>query len=313
MSTQYTRDILMMRPYKFGANGETAKSNGFQTLQTDSDEIAQKAHQEFDEFVALLRKEGVRVALFQDDAFPNTPDAVFVNNWVSFHEDGRVVLYPMLAENRRGERREEILDILADDFGFSITDVEDFSGFETESLFLEGTGSMVLDRINLKAYAALSPRTDFEILETFCERFDYDPVTFDTNMSDGATEMPVYHTNVMLSIAPAFAMVCMQAIANDKDREKLKNALKNDGKKIIEITIAQMRAFCGNVLVVGNEQNELLCVMSSQAYESFRPDQLDAIAKHARVIHSPLNTIEKLGGGSARCMMAELFLPRINP
>src|SRR5690606_19228529 len=269
-----------------------------------------RATTEFDEFVKKLRAAGISVYVFQDDAVPHTPDSIFPNNWVSFHADGRVALYPMYAANRRLERREEIIDILADDFGFEVDEVEDFSEFESEGLYLEGTGSMILDRENMLAYAAISERTDMDVLDSFCQRFGYEPVAFKAYQTHGDVRLPIYHTNVMMCLGSKFSVICLNCIDDLKDRKIVKDTLKETGKKIVEITEAQKEHFAGNMLNVCNEKGEEYCVMSTAAFNSLRPDQIEVIEKYSKILHSSLDTVEALGGGSARCMMAEIFLPK---
>lgn len=312
MSKQITSNILMVRPVSFRFNAETAVNNYYQkVLDGLSDTDANtKAQEEFDAFVEKLRQEGVNVYVFQDSTEPDTPDSIFPNNWVSFHSDGRIVIYPMYAENRRLERREEIFEILADDFGFEVTEIEDLSHFEDDGLFLEGTGSMILDRENKLAYAAISERTDFHVLETFCDHLNFEPIAFTANQTVDGRRLPIYHTNVMMCLGSNFSVICMNAIDDPQDKKVVKDALKESGKKIIEITEQQKEHFAGNMLNVANESGKEFCVMSSAAYHSLRPDQVEAIEKHAKIIHSSLDTIEALGGGSARCMMAEVFLPK---
>jgi len=309
---QATSNVLMIRPVAFRYNAETAVNNHFQVNpESLSDEDAnKKAQEEFDVFVEMLRKEGVSVYVFQDSSEPDTPDSIFANNWVSFHSDGRIAIYPVYAENRRTERREEIFEVLADDFGFDVVEIEDFTHFEGDGLFLEGTGSMVLDRINHLAYAAVSERTDIHVLETFCDHFNYEPIAFTANQTVNGNRVPIYHTNVTMSLAAKFSVICMNAIDDEQDKKAVRNALKETGKKIVEITEDQQEHFAGNVLAVTNDKGEELCVMSSAAYKSLRPDQVEAIEKHARIIHSSLDTIEAIGGGSVRCMMAEIFLQK---
>lgn len=311
---QVTSNLMMIRPLKFRFNEETAVNNFYQKeIEGQTPEQANaKAQEEFDTFVAKLREVGINVCVFQDDAFPETPDSVFPNNWVSFHEDGRVAMYPMYAENRRFERREEMLEILEDDFGFFVKEIEDFSEFELAQLYLEGTGSMILDRVERIAYAALSERTDYHVLETFCDRFDYEPLVFTANQTVNGERMPIYHTNVMMCLGSTFSVICMDTIDDKRERNILRETLKSTGKKIIEITEAQKAHFAGNMLNVANNDGKEFCVMSSAAHDVLRPDQIEAIEKHATILHSSLSTIEELGGGSARCMMAEIFLPKKN-
>ncbi len=312
MNKQITSHIMMVRPVQFRYNAETAVNNYYQkVLEGLTPEKANEAAQnEFDAFVEKLRSEGINVYVFQDDVFPDTPDSIFPNNWVSFHEDGRIALYPMYAENRRKERREEMFEILADDFGFEVKELEDFTTFEDENLFLEGTGSMILDRENSLVYAALSDRTDMSVLETFCERFDYHGIAFSAFQTMGEQRLPIYHTNVMMCLGSKFSVICLHAIDDQVERKRVQDSLKKTGKKIIEITEEQKEHFAGNMLNVANGKDEEYCVMSSAAFHSLRPDQIAAIEKHAKILHSSLDTIEALGGGSARCMMAEIFLPK---
>lgn len=303
---------MMIRPANFRFNDQTAVNNYYQKVidGLNPGEANELAVAEFDNFVEKLRGEGISVYVFQDDLYPDTPDSVFPNNWVSFHSDGRVALYPMYAENRRQERREEILEILADDFGFEIDSIEDFTEFEDDDLFLEGTGSMILDRENHIAYAALSKRTDLEVLEAFCHRFNYEAVAFHAFQTIGSERLPIYHTNVMMCLGSTFAIICLNSIDNKEERDRVKDTLKKTGKKIVDISEAQKQHFAGNMLNVRNDQGQEYCVMSTAAYTSLRPDQIELIEKHAKILHSSLDTIEALGGGSARCMMAEVFLPK---
>jgi hypothetical protein len=311
---QITSKVMMVRPFAFGYNPETAGNNFFQKApeqDADQADMSKRAQTEFDQLVAALRKAGVQVIVFQDDAYPHTPDAVFPNNWVSFHEDGRIAVYPMFAPSRRGERREEMFDIIADDFHFDVQELEDFTHFEEQNIFLEGTGSLVLDRKNKIAYAAASDRTDIHAFETFCDRFDYEGIVFTALQTVDGELKKIYHTNVMMSIGTSFAVICINTIHDTRDRNAVKSALKESGRKLIEISEAQMNQFAGNVLCLEGKDGEI-CVMSSRAYGSLRPDQIDLIAKYATIVHVPLDTIEKLGGGSARCMIAEIFLPQTN-
>lgn len=303
---------MMVRPFNFHFNEETAVNNYYQKVLEGLDPA--KAHEqalaEFDTFVEKLRSQGIEVAVIQDDENPRTPDSIFPNNWVSFHDDGRVAMYPMYAENRRGERREEMFELLADDFGFHVEEIEDFSGFETEGIYLEGTGSMILDRENHIAYAAISLRTDITVLETWCERFDYEYVAFTANQTVNGERLPIYHTNVMMCLGRDFSVICLNCIDDNRERKDVVDSLKKTDKKIIEISEDQKEHFAGNMLNVSNKQGKEFLVMSTAAYSSLRPDQIEAIEKHAEIIHSSLDTIEALGGGSARCMMAEVFLPK---
>jgi hypothetical protein len=308
---QLTNHILMIRPAQFRMNEQTAVNNYFQASAGISpEEVVKKSQEEFDAYVSVLREKGVQVTVVQDTEDPDTPDALFPNNWVSFHQDATVALYPMFAENRRLERREAVLEILEED-GFIIDQVMDYTAAEDSGIFLEGTGSLILDRVHKKAYCALSSRADEELFIEFCEDFEYTPVIFTANQTVNGSRLPIYHTNVMMCLAETFAVICLDSIDDKKERKAVLNHLKEDGKEIIAISEAQMHSFAGNMLqVIGSEEAPYL-VMSSTAYKSLTPDQLSKIEQHCEIIHADLSTIETCGGGSARCMMAEVFLPRM--
>jgi len=293
-------------------NEETAVNNYFQEdLDIKNMTINLRAQGEFDDFVTALRDKGLEVIVVDDIFERDTPDSIFPNNWISFHANGIVGLYPMFAENRRRERREDILDIL-EEKGFEIEGVMDYTSAEEEELFLEGTGSIVMDREHQKAYCALSPRADESLFIEFCEDMDCMPVIFTAYQSVDGNRMPIYHTNVMMCIAETFAVICLDAIDDKKERKNVIDHLKNDGKEIIAITEIQEQHFAGNMLqVIGSDEKRYL-VMSSAAFNSLTSEQRKAINKYCEIIHSPLDTIETCGGGSARCMMAEIFLPRPN-
>ena len=307
---QITNTILMIRPISFRMNEQTAVNNYFmEDIDMKNQEINQKAQEEFDAFVSVLKNKGVNVIVVQDTKEPDTPDSVFPNNWISFHANGTVGVYPMFAENRREERRDDIFDILEEN-GFKINDVIDYTSAEEEELFLEGTGSVLIDRVNKKAYCALSERADEELFIEFCEDFDFFPVIFTANQSVDGKRLPIYHTNVMMALAENFVVICAYSIDDKKERKNVLDHLKKDGKEIITITEQQMHHFAGNMLQVlgGNDQRYM--VMSSAAYHSLTKDQVAQIEKHCGILHSSLHTIETCGGGSARCMMAEVFLPK---
>ncbi|KGK29368.1 arginine deiminase-related protein [Cellulophaga baltica] len=307
---QVTNTILMIRPVAFRMNEQTAVNNFFQEdLDLKNVEINKKAQVEFDAFVIALRDKGIHVVVVDDTLSPDTPDSIFPNNWISFHKEGIVGLYPMFAENRRNERREDVLDILEEE-GFKINDIVDYTSAEDDDFFLEGTGSICLDRLNKKAYCALSDRADEELFIEFCEDFDYFPVIFTANQSVDGKRMPIYHTNVMMALGETFAIICSDTIDDKKERKSVLDHLHNDGKEIIRITEQQMHQFAGNMLQVLGADNKRYLVMSSAAYTSLTADQLKAINAHCEIIHSSLDTIETCGGGSARCMMAEVFLPK---
>lgn len=307
---QVTNTILMIRPVGFRMNEQTAVNNFFQEdLDIKNAEINLKAQKEFDGFAEILKSKGINVIVVNDTNEPDTPDSIFPNNWISFHENGTVGLYPMFAENRRDERREDVLDIL-ENHGFIINDIVDYTSAEEDGFFLEGTGSILLDRINKKAYCALSDRADEELFIEFCEDFDYFPVVFTANQSVDGKRMPIYHTNVMMCLGETFSVICSDAIDNKKERKIVLDHLNNDGKEIIRISEKQMHQFAGNMLQVLGKDNKRYLVMSSSAYNSLTQEQIKSLTKYSEIIHSSLETIEACGGGSARCMMAEIFLPK---
>nr|WP_234423367.1 arginine deiminase-related protein [Aquimarina spinulae] len=291
-------------------NEQTAVNNYYQeTAGIDIETANIKAQQEFNQFVKVLREAGVHVIVIDDDPQNDTPDSIFPNNWVSFHENGDVGLYPMFAVNRRKERRPEVLDQL-EASGFEISNIIDYTDAEDEGVFLEGTGSLVLDRVNRKAYCALSPRADEDLFIEFCEDFEYTPVIFTAYQTVNEKRLPIYHTNVMMGVGETVAVVCLESIDDKKERKNLVNHLKNDGKEIIAITENQVNNFAGNMLQVVGLGDKRYIVMSSTAFKSLTKDQITRVEKHCAILHSDLNTIETLGGGSARCMMAEVFLPK---
>ena len=307
---QVTNTILMIRPVAFRKNEETAVNNYFQEdLELKNTEINKKAQQEFDDFVDVLRVNGVNVIVVDDKKETDTPDSIFPNNWVSFHDSGTVAVYPMFAENRRRERREDIFELLEEQ-GFEITDIVDYTAAEKEGVFLEGTGSILKDRVHQKAYCALSERANEELFIEFCEDFDCFPVIFTANQTVNGERKPIYHTNVMMAMAETFVVICLETIDDKKERKNVLNHLKKDSKEVISITESQMHSFAGNMLQVIGADDRRFMVMSTAAYSSLRVNQISAIKKHCDIIHSPLDTIETCGGGSARCMMAEVFLPK---
>ena len=307
---QITNTILMIRPISFRMNEQTAVNNYFmEDIDMKNQEINGKAQEEFDAFVSVLKNKGVNVIVVQDTKEPDTPDSVFPNNWISFHANGTVGVYPMFAENRREERRDDIFDTLEEN-GFKINDIIDYTSAEEEELFLEGTGSILIDRVNKKAYCALSERADEELFIEFCEDFDFFPVIFTANQSVDGKRLPIYHTNVMMALAENFVVICADSIDDKKERKNVLDHLKKDGKEIIIITEQQMHHFAGNMLQVLGGNDKRYMVMSSAAYHSLTKDQVAQIEKHCGILHSSLHTIETCGGGSARCMMAEVFLPK---
>lgn len=307
---QITNTILMIRPVNFRMNEQTAVNNYFmEDLSLKNAEINRRAQEEFDQFVEVLRAHGVSVIVVDDRVETDTPDAVFPNNWISFHENGTVVVYPMFAENRRKERRFDLLDLL-EEKGFRIDNILDYTSAEEDGLFLEGTGSILKDRVNQKAYCALSERAHEELLIEFCEDFECTPVIFTAYQSVDGERLPIYHTNVMMCMGEKFTVICLDSIDDKAEKKNVLHHLKQDGKEIVPITETQMHQFAGNMLQVLGKDDERLLVMSSSAYNSLTTEQISTLEKYSTLVHSPLDTIETCGGGSARCMMAEVFLPR---
>tara|TARA_B100001769_G_C22080320_1_gene582057 strand:+ start:772 stop:1701 length:930 start_codon:yes stop_codon:yes gene_type:complete len=306
---QSTNSILMIRPNNFGYNEETALDNHYQnqgSLEMNSNENAQK---EFDNMVFNLRQNGISVYVFQDDDINYTPDSIFPNNWISFHENGDVGLYPMYAENRRLERRPEVIKFLEDE-GFNIDNIVDYSSAESENKFLEGTGSMILDRENRIAYCSISKRSNEDLFIEFCEDFEFTPVLFNSYQSVGDKRLPIYHTNVMMCVATNYVVICLDSIDDKKQRKNVANFINESGKKLIEISENQVESFAGNMLELLNDKGDSILVMSKSAENSLSEIQKNSIKKYSKIISSNINTIEVCGGGSARCMMAEIFLPK---
>lgn len=308
---QTTRTILMIRPINFRRNEQTAVNNYYQKVIDNllPATVNTKAQQEFDAYVKKLKSYGIQVIVVSDTEEFDTPDSIFPNNWISFHQDGTIALYPMFAENRRLERREDILTQL-EEAGFVIENVMDYTSAEKEEVYLEGTGSLLLDRVHKKAYCALSPRANEELFLEFCEDFEYTPVVFTANQTVNEQREAIYHTNVMMCLAETFAVICLDSIDDKKERKNVLKHLKEDGKEVIAISEEQVNNFAGNMLQVQGKDNQLFLIMSQAAYNSLTPKQITSIEKHCAIISSSLDTIEACGGGSARCMMAEVFLPK---
>ena len=306
--SQSTADVLMIRPTRFAGNLQTQASNLFQSRANAlSDAQAQVAAlAEFDGLANALRQAGVNVHAFDDTPDPHTPDSIFPNNWVSFHSDGSVVLYPMLAENRRQERREDVLEALSSRHGFRIRRVLDLSHHEGGGKFLEGTGSLVLDRVHRIAYACVSPRTDLDVLGDFAQQLDYEVVAFEACDASG---VPIYHTNVLMSVGTRFAVVCPAAIRQD-ERGAVLDALRTTGHAIVELGLDQMVAFAGNLLELQSARGGLIA-LSSCALDALTLHQRETLEEHGgALVAAPIPTIETLGGGSVRCMLAEIHLPK---
>lgn len=306
---QITDTILMIRPVAFRMNEQTAVNNYYQKVVDKllPETVNAKAQQEFDDFAEKLKAAGVNVIVVNDTTDTDTPDSIFPNNWVSFHENGDVALYPMFAENRRSERREDILDMLEDQ-GFVIENIVDYTSAEDDDIFLEGTGSIVLDRANHKAYCALSPRADEELLIEYCEDFEYTPIIFEAYQTVNGDRKLIYHTNVMMCIGETFAVICADCIDDKKERKMVLENLKEDGKEVILLTEEQLNNFAGNMLQVKAADGKSYLVMSEAAKQVLTKDQITKIEKHTEILSANLDTIEACGGGSARCMMAEVFL-----
>ncbi|WP_339702185.1 arginine deiminase-related protein [uncultured Marixanthomonas sp.] len=307
---QITDTILMIRPVAFRMNEQTAVNNYFQEeIDLENAKVNEKAQQEFDAFVEKLRNVGVNVIVEDDKLELDTPDSIFPNNWVTFHENGDIALYPLFAKNRRKERREDVIERIEKE-GFKIKNVVDYTDAENEGFYLESTGSLILDRVNQKAYCALSPRADEQLLIEFCEDFEFTPVIFTANQTVDGKRAAIYHTNVMMCLAENFSVICLETIDDAKEKKNVVQHLKDDGKEIIAITEAQMHNFAGNMLQVRGTNDKKYLVMSAAAHKSLTEDQVSAIEKHCEILSTDLTTIETCGGGSARCMMAEIFLPK---
>lgn len=306
--SQLASAVLMIRPVRFESNPLTAESNRFQGRNASTPAQQQiDAEAEFDQLAAALEASGIIVVQVDDTPEPHTPDAIFPNNWVSFHADGTVVLYPMEALNRRTERRPEIIDSLASQYGFQIREIVDFSHHEQHGHFLEGTGSLVLDRVNRIAYACLSSRTHLDVLGDFAQRMDYEVVAFDAVDRDGA---PIYHTNVLMNVGEELAVICDEAIPRDDQREAVMQSLEGTGHKVLTLTFDQMDSFAGNMLELRSSSGQRVIAMSEQARESLTESQLGTIADYAQIVSTPIDNIESSAGGSVRCMLAEIHLPK---
>ena len=305
--SQLASTVLMIRPVRFESNPHTAASNRFQgNSQLDPQEQQDAALREFDSLVAALREAGVDVVVVDDTSEPHTPDSIFPNNWVSFHANGKVVLYPMEAENRRVERRVDIIDKLSSEFGFQVGEVIDLTSHEANGQFLEGTGSMVLDRINRVAYACQSSRTQLEPLGEFAQLLDYEVVTFDAVDSDGVA---IYHTNVVMNIGEELAVICDEAIPRDSQRAAVMKSLQDTGREVLSLTFDQLEAFAGNMLELRTNSGDRLVAMSQQAMDSLTDKQRDRLQHNGTILTASIDTIEAAAGGSVRCMLAEIHLP----
>ena len=306
---QSTNSILMIRPNNFGFNEETANDNHYQNKEFFESNSNGNAQKEFDNMVKNLKQNGISVHVFQDDDINYTPDSIFPNNWISFHENGDIGLYPMYAKNRRLERRPEVLEFLEEQ-GFGIENIVDYSGAESENKFLEGTGSMILDRENRIAYCSISNRSNEDLFIDFCEDFEFTPVLFNSFQSVGDERLPIYHTNVMMCVTMSYVVICLDSIDDKKQRKNVCEFIKKSEKELINISENQLEKFAGNMLELLNGKGESVLVMSKSAENSLSENQKNTITNYSKIISSDINTIELCGGGSARCMMAEIFLPK---
>ena len=306
---QLTNSILMIRPVAFRMNEETAVNNYYQHEATglSAQEVQSRALQEFDAFVRKLKDAGVDVIVVEDTLDPDTPDSIFPNNWISFHNSGQVGIFPMFAENRRLERRDDIFEIL-EDKGFEIKEIIDYTSAEEQEIYLEATGSIVLDRAERIAYCALSTRADEDLFIEFCEDFEYTPVIFHAYQTvEGKREL-IYHTNVMMAVTLNYVVVCLDSIDDKKEKKNFIDHVKASGKKVMDISEEQVEHFAGNMLQVLGTNDQPITVMSQSAYDSLSSEQIAILSEEATLLSSDLSTIETCGGGSARCMMAEVFL-----
>jgi hypothetical protein len=309
LDQQIAPDVMMIRPVAFAGNPQTQASNSFQDRDLGAIDDANQAAalREFEGLASALERAGVAIHVFDDTLEPHTPDSIFPNNWVSFHADGTVVLYPMMAENRRLERRLDVLEALSSRHGFRASRVIDLTRHEQTGRYLEGTGSLVLDRTHRVAYACVSPRTDLDVLGDFAQQLDYDIVAFEAHDANGAA---IYHTNVLMSVGERFVAVCTDAIRED-ERAAVLDTLRKSGRTVVELTLAQMAAFAGNMLELGSSLTGSVIAMSERARDALTPDQRKTLEAHAGpIVAAAIPTIERLGGGSVRCMLAEVHLPR---
>lgn len=298
--------ILMVRPSSFRINSQTTSNNYFQkTTHLNDAQVLKKACLEFDNLVSLLLSNGIPVNVFQDDLIQDTPDSIFPNNWISFHSNKRIAIYPMYAYNRRLERNDKIIKFI-ESKGIEIDIINDYSDAENHNLFLEGTGSMVLDRLNKKSYCSLSERTSESLIEEFCDEFNYMPIVFKSYQNINKKRKLIYHTNVMMCVANKYSIICLESIDSKIDKQIVIKSLKDDNKEIIEISEIQLNSFAGNMIELVFDNRSFL-IMSSQAYKSLTKNQIQKIEKFSKIIHSSVETIENCGGGSVRCMIAEVF------
>lgn len=313
MTKNATNHIMMVRPVRFGMNAQTAVDNYYQNQDAASswEEDNAKAQAEFDAFVAVLRDHGVEVMVVQDELTPHTPDSIFPNNWISMHDSGKVVLYPMKAENRRLERLSNIKTLLGNQ-GFVVDEIQDLSPLEEQGVFLEGTGAIIFDHDCKLAYLARSQRADEQTFVALCEQLGYEPVVFSAYQDTPNGRQPIYHTNVLMCMTDQYAVICLDTIDDAAERAMVEAKLRASGKGIVEISEAQKHLFAGNMLLVKGSEGRLLLVTSQSASDALTAEQRETIEQHHTIVSSDLTTIETLGGGSARCMLAEIYLPKPN-
>jgi hypothetical protein len=305
---QCTSTVLMVRPASFQYNEQTALTNDYQKKSSLSKEqVLAQAQSEFDNMVALLEENGVNVLVIEDTEKPEKPDAIFPNNWISMHQNGDIYLYPMKTLNRSVERRADIIEELKE--YFEVRNVHDWSSYEKQNVALEGTGSIVFDHVHHKAYACLSPRTDEKLFRKLCKELQYEPVVFTAHKSNRAEQ---YHTNVVMCIGEGFVVICLESITDKGEKQEVIKSLKEDNLEIIEISVEQLeKHYAGNMLNVYNDSIESVLVMSERAYKCLSPEQIAQLEKHTQIVAPNIDLIEEIGGGSARCMMAEIFLPEL--
>jgi len=303
---QSTNNILLIRPSNFVFNTQTADSNAFQNAITATNEEIQKnVFNEFEAFEKTLKSKGVNVCIVDDTVIPQKPDAIFPNNWVSFHANGTVILYPMFAPNRRLERRLDIIELLKKDY--EVTNIIDLSINEKDNIFLEGTGSIVFDHNNKIAYACLSPRTNKNLFLDVCKQLTYQPIYFTANDQIGKE---IYHTNVMMCVGETFVVICLDSITNVEEKQKVADSIFQNNKELIAISFEQMNQFAGNMLELKTSDNNKILVLSKSSFDSLTKQQKQKLQKHCELVHLNIKTIETIGGGSARCMIAEIFLKK---
>ena len=301
--SQITKNILMIKPSSFGFNNDTSGDNYFQKQinHLSQSEIRLKAVEEFENMCSILKKNGINIIVFENDENKKLTDDVFPNNWISFHGN-KYVIHSMYAKSRRGEKNKSFINTLST-HNFNYTLLNDYTNYELEDIFLEGTGSVVLDRVNKHAYCSISKRSNDELFKLFCDDIGYKPISFKSYDSRGDL---IYHTNVMMSIGDDFALVCFESINDKNEKILVKESLEKSGRKIVEITLSQVDSFAGNLIQLGDKKNKII-VISELAYSSLNNHQKNILSAESKIVNIPIPTIQKCGGGSVRCMIAELI------